>query len=359
MFRIVLNNYKKSGQEVVIAVEPLKDRIISNYSYPVIEIPGLSDSNFNVLEAPNGLYSLIKSYQPNIIHVHGYFGLLALGLCEQDIPIVVSIHSTPIWGNRIIGEMGGFEQERIFAEQILNLTKPRVITGANKVYTSAAKKLAPRGVMVKEFPYPILDEFYNKHDSSIFRKRFKLGNKDILFTVPSRIIERKGIRESVNALAKLPQNFYLCLPSAINPLDRSYWDLICNSTEYKSVAKRVIIPDQEILHDQMPFLYSASDLIVMPSYYEGAPVATVEAMASRRPFIGADSQGINYFIRHNQNGILVPQKTSRELATAIFGLAYDKNLQKRLISRAYKDVGELSWKIQLSNLLTLYKEIGE
>jgi glycosyltransferase involved in cell wall biosynthesis len=58
----------------------------------------------------------------------------------------------------------------------------------------------------------------------------------------------------------------------------------------------------------MPAVYGATDIVAMPSYYEGAPVATVEAMASGKPFVGADSQGINGFINHRGNGLLVPQK---------------------------------------------------
>ncbi len=77
-----------------------------------------------------------------------------------------------------------------------------------------------------------------------------------------------------------------------------------SSQIFQRVKRRLIIPSKEFQYFDMPRLYAACDIVAMPSYYEGAPVATVEAMASGKPFVGADSQGINSFIRHNENGLL-------------------------------------------------------
>lgn len=346
----------KAGNQVAIAVEPHRDRNLGHYAFPVFEIAGLSDSNLDVLKAPDGLHKLLRRYKPDIVHVHGYFGLLAFRLSNQNIPVVCSIHSTPVWGERIVGGMSGFEQEKVFAEQVLRLTRPQAIIGANKVYTDAANKLVPAGVEVEYFPYPILNGFFTRADRNTYRTDFALKPGDILITVPSRIIERKGIREAVEALSQLDDNFYLCLPGAFNPLDLRYWESIKSSPAYKTSLKRIIIPSSELLPEQMPGLYASSDIILMPSYYEGAPVATVEAMAAGIPFVGADSQGINSFIRHAQNGLLVPKKSITELVDAIKLLASNENLRKKLTRVASKEVSHLSWERQLPNLMKLYQK---
>lgn len=354
----VLNSIEQlhaAGQEVAIAAAPHEKRNVVDYDFPVYEVLGLSDTELDIVRASDGVFKLIESFRPDIIHVHGYFALLTVGLCNKTTPVVASIHSTPVWGQRIVGGMSGFEQERIFAEQILSFTHPSILTGANYVYTEAAEKLMPLDSKVVYFPYPILSTFYDTHDRNIYRNLFKLQETDVLITVPSRIIERKGIREAVLALHKLPDNYYLCLPSAINPLDEAYWQSIKDTEEFSTTAHRIIIPAEEVHHDHMPLLLAASDIITMPSYYEGAPVATVEAMASRRPFIGADSQGINGFIRHMENGILVPQKSITELAEAIRTLASNLELQRKLTSVAANDVSSLSWKQQLPILTSLYE----
>jgi len=346
----------EAGVDVSIAVEPNTERHLSDYPYPVYEIPGLSDSHLDVITAPDGLYKLIQKIKPDVIHAHGYFALLALYLCDATkLPVVASIHSTPVWGQRIVGGMSGFDQERIFAENIIASSKPSVFTAANDVYAKAAEKIASGNVPVELFPYPILTAFFEKHDRSVYRKLFDLKDNQTLLTVPSRIIERKGIMEAVKAFAQLPDTFYLCLPSAAAPLDAVFWQTIVSSEAYGKVSNRIIIPTEPVLHEQMPLLYAASDLIVMPSYYEGAPVATVETMASGKPFIGADSQGINGFIRNGENGLLVPPKAVNKLVEAIVQLTNDTALQQKLTTQAAKDVAHLSWKVQLPKLIELYE----
>ena len=151
----------------------------------------------------------------------------------------------------------------------------------------------------------------------------------------------------------------LCLPGAVNPLDKIYWSSIRSSTVYQRVQHRVLLPKRQFLYNDMPLLYAASDIIAMPSYYEGAPVATVEAMASGKPFVGADSQGINSFIRNNENGLLVPKKSTRELSAAIQLLAQNKVLCEKLSTQAFSDITHLSWGIQLPRLIDVYKNIIE
>lgn len=348
------------GHSIAVAVEPNISREKDTYEYPVYEIEGLSDNKLNIVTATDGLYKLIKEFQPEVIHVHGYFALLIVGLSSQSIPIMASIHSTPVWGERVIGGMSGFEQEKLFAHKILSSVKPKLIIAANDVYATAANKIVGKDisdVSVIEFPYPILATFYHKHDGDVYRKKFRLSKNDILLTLPSRIIERKGIREAVEALNILPNNYYLCLPCANNPLDTNYWLSIKSSVAFSEASDRIIIPQSRILPDEMPLLYAASDIVVMPSYYEGAPVATVEAMASKRPFVGADSQGINGFIRNGENGLLVPKRSIKELAHAIKVLACDKAMQKKFTEQSAIDIKHLSWDVQLPKLISLYQSI--
>ncbi len=357
----VLNSAKQlhdAGYDIHVAVEPHEMRDTSAYPYDVIEIEGLSDNKLDVIQSTAGLFKVIEKLQPDIIHVHGYFALLIVSFCNiHNIPVIASIHSTPVWGERIVGGMGDFEAELQFARSVLDAAKPAILTAANEVYADAAVKIAEGRTEVKTFPYPVdVDYFYKQTDRSM-RNDFTLKDTDVLLMTPSRIIERKGIREAVIALSELPENFYLCLPGAVEPLDQAYWDSITSSEEYQKVQSRVIVPKSKLLYEEMPYLYAASDIIVMPSYYEGAPVATVEAMASGKPFVGADSQGINSFIVNGKNGLLVPKKATTELAAAI-KLAYDNpSKSAEYASQAKADIEHLSWPAQLKELGEIYSSL--
>ena len=357
----VLNSVKSlhdAGIDVSVAVEPNPTRDVQAYPYKVYEVPGLSDTKLDVLQAPSNLHALIEELQPDIIHAHGYFALLALGLSSKDhVPIIASIHSTPVWGTRIIGGMDSFETELNFARKVLAMSSPDLLTAANKVYAAAALKIAEGRFNVQILPYPVDTDFFQKQESAGLRTELGLTSTDQLVLVPSRIIERKGIKEAIFALSELPENFYLCLPGAVEPLDQEYWAGICASRTYQSVQHRVIVPKQRVLYDKMPELYGACDIVAMPSYYAGAPVATVEAMSVSKPFVGADTQGINSFIRHQANGLLVPKGDASLLAQAIIQLSQDQSLSKRLSNQARLDIMDLSWDAQLPVLLATYNEL--
>lgn len=358
----VLNSVKllhKAGIDVQIAVEPNANRRLNEFEFKVHEIEGLSDSNLNVNSASIGLKQLIDSFQPEAIHVHGYYALLAAGLANTaNLPILASIHSTPVWGTRLIGLFEDFKTELHFVRSILDAAKPKIVTAANDVYAEAALKVVESKFEVKVLPYPIEMNHFSQKSNSIIRNEFGLSNLDKLILTPSRIIERKGIKEVIASLNHLPKNFYLCLPGAYDPLDKEFWNQITSSEEFRKVENRVIVPSRPFTYHEMPDLYGACDVIVMPSYYEGAPVATVEAMSSGKPFVGADSQGINGFIRDRVNGLLVAQKTVLELANAIKKVADDKILSDKLSSQAAKDIEHLSWDNQLPALIETYQRIS-
>ena len=354
----LMNRLHAAGVDVAIAVEPHPERQLADYPYPVFEVAGLSDNNMQLIEAVGNMYALLEKFAPDLIHVHGYFALLVVGLTNsRQRPLIATIHSTPVWGERVVGGMGSFQAELQFARQVLELARPQRLTAANEVYASVAKRIAGDRSKVVAAPYPVdIDLFHNEQDTG-FRKVFGLGQNDKLIMTPSRVIERKGIREIIGALEQLPENFYLCLPGAFEPLDEDYWQKIQKSKVYQKIKHRIIVPERKLLYEDMPQLYAASDIIAMPSYYEGAPVATVEAMASGKPFVGADSQGINSFIMHQQNGLLVPKQSINELAEAILSLTADPDLQVRLTRQAYQDILHLSWTLQLDDLLELYREV--
>lgn len=52
--------------------------------------------------------------------------------------------------------------------------------------------------------------------------------------------------------------------------------------------------------------YAAFDVHVLPSLYEGLPLALIEALAMETPIIATDVDGNNEVVRHGDNGLLVP-----------------------------------------------------
>jgi glycosyltransferase involved in cell wall biosynthesis len=77
-------------------------------------------------------------------------------------------------------------------------------------------------------------------------------------------------------------------------------------------------------------VYAAADLVVMPSLWEGLPIALLEAMAAQRPVIATSVGGIPEVIQHEVNGLLVPPQDSQALAAAIHRCYCNRDFARRL-----------------------------
>lgn len=61
-------------------------------------------------------------------------------------------------------------------------------------------------------------------------------------------------------------------------------------------------------------IYSAADLVVVPSLEDNQPQVGLEAMACGRPVVGFDSGGISQYVRHEQTGMLAQAGSAYDLA---------------------------------------------
>jgi glycosyltransferase involved in cell wall biosynthesis len=80
----------------------------------------------------------------------------------------------------------------------------------------------------------------------------------------------------------------------------------------------------------VPELLAASDLLALPSLWEGLPMALLEAMAAGLPVVATDVAGSRQVVENGENGILVPPGDAAGLARAIARLLADPTERARL-----------------------------
>ena len=82
--------------------------------------------------------------------------------------------------------------------------------------------------------------------------------------------------------------------------------------------------------DNIRHILSQSDIFVLPSYREGLPRTTMEAMSMGLPIITTDVVGCRETVENGVNGFIVPPKDSLALAEAIGQLLKDANLRQTM-----------------------------
>lgn len=82
--------------------------------------------------------------------------------------------------------------------------------------------------------------------------------------------------------------------------------------------------------NDVPSLLAASDLLVLPSLYEGLPNVVLEAMRFRKPVVATAAPGTTEVVRDGETGLLVPIGAPNLLAKAIRDVIEAPDLARRL-----------------------------
>lgn len=119
----------------------------------------------------------------------------------------------------------------------------------------------------------------------------------------------------IKAMTLLPENFTLNLVGAGERME------VCRQlAAAEGVANRVRFLG---LRTDVPEILKSSDIIVMSSHYEGLSLSSVEGMASGRPMIASDVDGLREVV--GGAGILFEEGNARQLADEILKLATDRD----------------------------------
>ena len=105
-------------------------------------------------------------------------------------------------------------------------------------------------------------------------------------------------------------------------------------------------------------LYQKTSLFVLPSHHEGLPTVMLEAMACGCPVLATDVGGVPDIIKDGVNGVLIPAKDSRRMASVIQSLLADPEKLYEMGVQARETVEErFSWDKIGKNFIDLYSSI--
>jgi glycosyltransferase involved in cell wall biosynthesis len=161
--------------------------------------------------------------------------------------------------------------------------------------------------------------------------------------VPANLREKKGHRYLIDAIKKLVDegiNKITCAFYGDGPLKAQLEEYII-----KNKLENYVVMEGKIAHDKVLELYKnrGIDCVVLPSIVdengerEGIPVALMEAMSWRVPVISTNTGGIEELLG-NGAGIIVEQKDSDQLASAIKNLIENSELRESLEDIGYERI---------------------
>ncbi len=104
----------------------------------------------------------------------------------------------------------------------------------------------------------------------------------------------------------------------------------------------------------VPEILAASDLLVLPSAWEGMPNVVLEAMASRRPVVATDVEGVRDLLGPSAARQLVRYGDTQALINKIVGLASDPAMAAAVGQQNRRRVEE---QFPISRTISAYEDL--
>lgn len=152
-------------------------------------------------------------------------------------------------------------------------------------------------------------------DREAVRQKLGLGVDDVFFVAVGRLVYEKGHEFLVEAMAAVAAEDSCAIVGicGAGPL----YDSLQAQIEKLNLHGRVKLLGQ---WDAIPELLTASDVFVLPSRWEGLPLALLEGMMAGLPVIAARVEGVDEVVQPGVQGLLVPLESPADLAQAILQL---------------------------------------
>jgi glycosyltransferase involved in cell wall biosynthesis len=276
------------------------------------------------------LARFIRQRRVDIVHTHlfvgGAFGRLAAVLAGVPIRVTTEQnayapgHTLPRW--------------QVVVDALLARLTDRLVavSQGTRDYLIQEERVPPARIRVVPNAIPWPEAVPPAQVAAVKRELGGEGRFPLLGTV-ARLTPQKGLEVLLQALPAVRSRF----PDLL-------WVVLGEGElrpELESLARRLGLEDHVRFCGQrrdVPAALLGLDLFVLPSLFEGLPLALLEAMASGTPVVATRVAGSSEVIEDGVNGRLVPPADAPALAEAIVGLLDDKEFAQRLARRGQDTV---------------------
>lgn len=135
------------------------------------------------------------------------------------------------------------------------------------------------------------------------------------FTLISRLLIAKGIREFVDAARLVREQHPTARFRLVGPIEPGHPDAITQD-ELDAWIRDGLVTYSAFESDVRRVL-AETTVYVLPSHHEGMPRTNLEAMAMGLPVVTTDAPGCRDTVEDGVTGFLVPVSSPREIATAL------------------------------------------
>lgn len=182
------------------------------------------------------------------------------------------------------------------------------------------------------------------------RNSYGLLENDFVFLFVGRLIERKGLKELLNAFSQIKGKNIKLLIIGDGDL-RPYVEQECRMS--KNIMYLGWHENEKLLN-----IFYISNAIVLPAHWEPWGLVINEAMAAGKPVIVSDQVGcVDDLVIQNETGIIIKNKSIHELTQAMDRLAIDTLLYKAMSKNVLNLIEDWRLADEAKNICTAMESV--
>lgn len=338
----LLPELRRLGVECIAAVGvhgPLGDRL---------EGAGFHVARFDLMRSrldPRVVLDLragLRRLEPDLVHCHGTRAAFMVTLGMVPGPWIYTAHGLSY------RQSGSFLRRglRLAAETAVCRRADQVVSVSSADLEDLVRRRAlpaGRGVHI---PNAVDTERFRPRDRAIARGRLGIPDDAFVVGTVARLVPQKGVDDLVSAAALLPGVTVVVVGDG--PLRGT----LEHQASTEGVGAAFLGP-----RDDVDEVLPAFDVFVLPSLWEGEPIALLEAMAAGLPCVATATSGSREVLTQPGRGVLVPVGDPPAIAAAVAALRSDASRCASLGAAARAAVALRSWGAAAARLVDLYQGV--
>jgi len=287
-----------------------------------------------------------------------------LAFFMEKEPLVVTAHSTlfgkgksieMLVGRSIFDSVASFyyKQTRFLEKRVYD--KAKIVIAVNdsirveleRIYKISKEKIATiyNGVDT--------EIFYAMRNKAKMKEELGLGPQGFTVLYVGRLAAIKNIDLLIKAMYLLREENIVTLIIGKGPKENALKRLVKNCGLDIKVNFVGYVENRDLVK-----MYNAADVFVLPSIYEGTPLALLEAMACGVPTIATNFQGIKNIVQNGENGMILQEPSAELLADKIAYLHREPEVLRSMSMKAIRVIEDrFSWHKTVEEIIDIYRHL--
>jgi D-inositol-3-phosphate glycosyltransferase len=293
-------------------------------------------------------WRIAEAIDYDLIHAHYWLsGVAALTLKTRwSVPVLQMFHTLGRLKNRVARSAAELEPAVRLEEETRIVSAADRIVAANVVERAELlRDYAAHASRIATIPCGVDTDLFTPGDRAEARRRLDLDGRPLLLWV-GRMAPIKGLDTLLDAVARLSESGQdmrlLVVGGDADEPTNGHEISLRQRIERLGLGDsvRFVGPQPQSV---LPLYYAASDVTVLPSYYESFGMVALEAMACGSPVIASRVGGLVTTVRDGVTGFLVPDGDVEALAERIETLVADPELRWRLGREGVRWAAQHRW----------------